>query len=43
MVNIGVEYGQTGKASATQIAEQFFKFSISATFGEIWFFKRKIE
>ncbi len=43
MVNIGVEYGQTGRASATQIAEQYFKFSINATFGEIWFFKRKIE
>lgn len=43
LINLGVEYGRIGKVSAKQIQEDYFKFSLSATFNEAWFFKRKIE
>lgn len=43
LFNLGVEYGRIGKASAKQIQEEYFKFSLSATFNETWFFKRRIE
>ncbi len=41
IVNIGAEYGKTGKKS--QLREEYLKFTISMSFGETWFFKRKFE
>lgn len=43
LINLGFEYGRVGKASATQMQEDYFKFSLSATFNETWFFKRRLE
>ena len=42
-INIGVEYGRLGNNSYGQIREDYFKFSLSASFNEIWFFKRRFE
>lgn len=41
LVNIGAEYGKTG--STEQLREDYLKFTISASFGETWFFKRRFE
>jgi long-subunit fatty acid transport protein len=41
VINVGAEYGKTGKK--TQMREEYFKFTISASFGETWFFKRKFD
>jgi len=43
MVNVGFEYGKKGSVSDNQIRENYFKLSISATFNELWFFKRHFE
>ncbi|MBO7337496.1 MAG: hypothetical protein J6W49_02755 [Paludibacteraceae bacterium] len=42
-INIGVEYGRLGNNSYGQIREDYFKFSLSASFNEFWFFKRRFE
>ncbi len=41
VINVGAEYGKTGNKS--QLSEEYFKFTLSASFGEAWFFKRKFE
>lgn len=43
MLNLGFEYGKRGSTANGQIREQYFKFSVSATFNELWFFKRRFE
>ncbi len=40
-INLGAEYGQMGVKS--QLREEYLKFTLSASFGEMWFFKRKFE
>ncbi len=41
--NIGVEYGRVGRISDNFIQEDYWKFSLSTTFNERWFFKRQFE
>ncbi len=41
-VNLTFEYGHSGKVSASQIREQYFKFTLNATINERWFEKRKL-
>ena len=47
MINVGFEYGRMGNILGNQlthsITENYFKFTINASFNEIWFFKRKFE
>lgn len=43
LINLGFEYGRLGKASASQLQEDYFKFGLSANFNEAWFFKRRLE
>jgi hypothetical protein len=43
LINLGFEYGKKGTTSNNQIREDYFKFSVSATFNELWFFKRHFE
>lgn len=43
IINLGFEYGRMGKTADKQIREDYFKFSINATFDEMWFFKRRFE
>jgi hypothetical protein len=43
LINLGFEYGRKGSTSYSQIREDYFKFSVSATFNEMWFFKRHFE
>lgn len=40
MVNASIEYGKAGKSSVFR--EDYFKFTLNATFNENWFFKRKL-
>jgi hypothetical protein len=42
MINTTFEYGIIGKASATSLRENYFRFSLGITFNEMWFFKRKL-
>lgn len=40
MVNASIEYGKSGERSVFR--EDYFKFTLNATFNENWFFKRKL-
>lgn len=42
-LNLGVEYGRTGKKSADMVLEQYFKISLNLSVNERWFAKRKFE
>ncbi len=43
MVNLAVEYTAIRPEVKTLIDEQYFKVTVSYTFNELWFFKRKIQ
>jgi len=43
MVNIGVQYGQTGTTASGLIREDFTRLTIDFTLFEMWFFKRKYD
>ena len=40
VLNAGIEYGKVGTASL--LREDYFKFTLNASFNEFWFFKRKL-
>ncbi len=40
-IDIGAEYGHIGNNNYQQIRETYWKFSVSASFSEMWFFKRQ--
>lgn len=42
-VNLGFEYGRYGNNDYKQIREDYIKFYLSASFNELWFFKRRFE
>ena len=42
-LNIALEYSQVKPELNTLIHEQYFKISLSYTFNELWFFKRKVQ
>jgi len=42
-INIAFEYSQVRPELSTLIHEQYFKISLSYTFNESWFFKRKVQ
>lgn len=43
LINVGFEYGQTGKTDNGLVKEQYFKGTVNVTINERWFAKRKLE
>ena len=43
LLNIAFEYSQIKPQMSSHVNEQFFKISLSYTFNESWFFKRKLQ